>query len=243
MDEKKVEEESSKDLAPETSAQETQSSDTPSPKKHSSVITRRSLLLGCGGAVVLLALGGLQFVDEESLVRPPGGEDEEWLINGCIRCEKCYEICPRHVISPAHLENGLVNMRVPQMNFNDNWCDWCVDENDGHPLCAYSCPTGALKTDEADAGAFNYKLGLAKIDENTCLAYRLTGCRFCYDICPFDAITLDNYNLPVVNDELCVGCGACESVCVSLQDASLSEGATQRAIVVYPMSDFEDGKA
>ena len=33
----------------------------------------------------------------------------------------------------------------------------------------------------------------------------------------------------------CNGCGACESVCVSLQNGSISAGATERAIVVRPL--------
>ncbi|MFR1166142.1 MAG: hypothetical protein ACLSDQ_00100 [Adlercreutzia equolifaciens] len=36
-------------------------------------------------------------------------------------------------------------------------------------------------------------------------------------------------------NDACNGCGACESVCVSLQNGSISAGATERAIVVRPL--------
>mgnify|MGYP000788137602 FL=1 len=38
-----------------------------------------------------------------------------------------------------------------------------------------------------------------------------------------------------IDENKCNGCGACESVCVSLQNGSISAGATERAIVVRPL--------
>ena len=156
-------------------------------------MTRRTLCLGAGGAAVMLGLGGLKYAGSQSLVRPPGGQDEERLISACIRCEKCYEICPRDVIAPAHLEDGVLNMRTPTFDFSANWCDWCADEHDGTPLCVSACPTEALKL-PADATAENTIIGKAVIREDWCLAYKLTGCRFCYDACPYEAMELDKDN-------------------------------------------------
>ena len=104
-------------------------------------MTRRTLCLGAGGAAVMLGLGGLKYVGSQPIVRPPGGQDEERLVSACIRCEKCYEICPRNVIAPAHLEDGVLNMRTPTFDFSANWCDWCADEHGGTPLCVSACPT------------------------------------------------------------------------------------------------------
>ena len=42
-----------------------------------------------------------------------------------------------------------------------------------------------------------------------------------------------------IDRDKCNGCGACESVCVSLQNGSISEGATARAIVVHPLDEVE----
>ena len=42
-----------------------------------------------------------------------------------------------------------------------------------------------------------------------------------------------------IDQEKCNGCGACESVCVSLQNGSISEGATSRAITIKPLDQVE----
>lgn len=194
-------------------------------------MTRRTLCLGAGGAAVMLGLGTLKFAPAPDIVRPPGGQDEDRLVSSCIRCEKCYEVCPRNVIKPAHLEDGVLNIRTPTLDFSDDWCDFCKEENGGTPLCVKSCPTAALQLDSG-AKAETTIIGKAEIVEDWCLAYQLNGCRFCYDACPYKAISLDSEKRPVVDEDLCNGCGACESVCVSFQSGSVSQGASSRAISV-----------
>lgn len=206
-------------------------------------MTRRTLCLGIGGAAVMLGLGGLKVANPQAIIRPPGGQDEDRLISACIRCEKCYEACPRHVIKPAKIEDGLLGMRSPQLDFSADYCDFCAEENGGVPLCVASCPTEALQL-PAGADAHNTIIGLAEIDRKTCLAFRDTGCHFCFDACRdagYDAIQLDGNGYsprPYVIEDKCVGCGACESVCVSLQQGSIVAGATERAIVVRPASSL-----
>jgi NAD-dependent dihydropyrimidine dehydrogenase PreA subunit len=41
---------------------------------------------------------------------------------------------------------------------------------------------------------------------------KCTGCGNCVDVCPQQAITIDN-DIAVVNQELCVQCGACLEIC------------------------------
>ncbi|MDR1359256.1 MAG: 4Fe-4S dicluster domain-containing protein [Coriobacteriales bacterium] len=154
----------------------------------------------------------------------------------CIRCAKCIEICPREVIAPAHIEKGLLNSRTPTLDFSHDYCDFCLDENGGDPLCAKACPTDALCLPDQATDA-NTIIGKAVIRKDWCLAFMLIGCRFCYDACPYHAIELDSYGRPFVIEADCNGCGACESVCVSLQNASISSGATERAVVVRPESE------
>ncbi|WP_165046095.1 4Fe-4S dicluster domain-containing protein [Adlercreutzia sp. ZJ138] len=199
-------------------------------------MSRRTLCVGVAGAAAVLGLGGLRFVGSTPVVRPPGGQDEDQLISACIRCQKCFEICPHGVIRPSHVENGILGMRTPELNFSESWCDWCEEANGGVPLCAEVCPTQALKLPEG-ATVEETILGKAELDMETCLAYRMIGCRFCYDVCPYEAMGLDENNRPYVIPEKCNGCGACEAVCVSLQNASISLGATERAIVVRPYGE------
>lgn len=194
-------------------------------------MSRRQLCAGIGGAAALLALGGVKYLPSTPVVRPPGAQDENAFLAACVRCQKCYEICPRGVIAPSHLENGIVQMRTPTMDFSENWCDFCTEKNNGRPLCAEACPTGAIAP-PANATAESVIIGKAVIKEEWCLAYRLTGCKLCYDVCPYDAIELDSEGRPYVIESRCNGCGACESVCVSLSSGSISHGASSRAIIV-----------
>ena len=202
-------------------------------------MSRRSFALGAGGACVLLAMGGLKALPAEAQVRPPGGQDEVHLLASCIRCERCIEACPKNALTPAHIEDGIVGTRMPVANFDVGWCDFCTEQNNGVPLCVESCPTEALRLPQ-NATAETTIIGKARIIEDWCLAYgKYNGCRFCYDACPYEAMTLDEYDRPVVNTEKCNGCGACQAACVSLQEGSIVEGATSRAIVVIPESQFE----
>jgi ferredoxin-type protein NapG len=195
---------------------------------------RRTFCLGAGGAAVLLGLGTIKLADAKSVVRPPGGQDEDHLLSLCIRCQKCLTICPLDIIVPTHIEDGVLNMRTPSLDFSDDYCDWCTKANGGVPLCAQVCPVGALRLPE-NAMRESLVMGVAELNTDWCLAWRMAGCRYCYNACEFDAIELDSAGRPHLNLDKCVGCGACESVCVSLQNGSISAGATERAIVVRPL--------
>lgn len=195
--------------------------------------SRRSLCYGIGGAAVLLAMGGLKVVGTQPAVRPPGGQDEDALIAKCLRCQKCYEACPRDAIKPAHIELGLLSARTPVMDFSSSWCDWCAQENGGIPRCVDACPTGALSLVQG-ATDTNTILGKAAITQDWCLGYKLSGCKYCYDACPYEAIELDVNGRPHVIAERCNGCGACEAACVSLSNGSIAAGMTHKAIVVEP---------
>ena len=206
------------------------------PKPRRGGMSRRSLFAGVGGIAVLMGLGGLKFTPSRAVVRPPGGQDEDALIGSCVRCEKCVEVCPRGAIKLSHIENGVLTMRTPEMNFYSNYCDFCAEENDGVPLCAAACPTEALRLPQGAAAA-ELPIGMANRKRDWCLASHDTGCHVCYDACPYDAIELDEYHRPYVVEEKCNGCGACEAVCVSLTNGSrsIASDATTRAIVVEPL--------
>lgn len=196
-------------------------------------MTRRTLCTGVVGIAALLGLGAVNLAPKEDLVRPPGGQDEERVIGACVRCERCVESCPRGVIAPAHIEDGVLAMRTPVMDFADDRCDFCVEENGGVPLCVESCPTRALEL-PVGVDPQSCVLGVAKIRTEWCLAYSAAGCRFCYDACPYEAIRLDDDLRPHIIEEKCNGCGACEAVCVSLKNGSISRGANERAVTVKP---------
>ena len=208
--------------------------ETEKTQKHICGMSRRTFALGVGGVVACMGLGaGLKAVPAAAVVRPPGGQDEERFLAGCTRCEKCVEACPNDAIKLCHLEDGIINLRTPQMNFYSNYCDFCQQENGGKPLCVAACPTGSLVLD-AGATAQNTVIGKAELTANWCLAYLGMGCHKCYDVCPWDAIALDDQNRPYVIEDKCNGCGACEAACVSMTNGSRSAAAdaTSRAIIV-----------
>jgi ferredoxin-type protein NapG len=201
--------------------------------------SRRSFALGAGGAVALLGLGGaVKVIGGEPVVRPPGGQDEDAFIGACLRCEKCREVCPLKAIIPAKLEKGLINARTPTFDFKQGWCDYCAEANNGVPLCVEVCPTEALKL-PVGATPETVILGKAYIVREWCLGWQLKGCRKCYDECPYEAMELDEYARPSVIGDVCNGCGKCELVCISMMSASITSGATDRAITVKPTETVE----
>jgi ferredoxin-type protein NapG len=193
-------------------------------------ISRRNFCIGIGGTAALFGLGTVKLVGSKPILRPPGGQNYDLLIAGCIRCQKCVEVCPRKVIKPAHIENGLLGIRTPTLNFDKDYCDWCAEHNGGVPLCIEVCATGALSVRSAGSVALtaaattpqNTVLGQAEVDTTSCLAYRDLSCRFCFDACPYEAMELDSNKRPHVIASKCNGCGACESVCVSLKVGSIT---------------------
>jgi ferredoxin-type protein NapG len=197
-------------------------------------MSRRTFCIGAVGAAAAIGLGTLKPLSAEALVRPPGGQDEDALLAGCIRCEKCVEACPEKVIAMAHVEDGFINVRTPVMNFKDGYCTWCDYDAGGSPRCVDVCPTAALCLPDG-ATPENTILGVAKINTDWCLAYRLKGCRICVDACPYEAIYQDENLMPHVKEDVCNGCGACYEACISLEDSSALSGMTDRAIAVKPI--------
>lgn len=198
-------------------------------------LTRRDLLWCAGGAAVTLGLGAaIKAFGSEDVLRPPGGQNEDRLLALCLRCQKCTEACPRHAIVPLGTESGFITMRTPTMDYHLGDCDYCVEENDGIPLCVAACPTEALHLGE-EATRNNTVIGEPLLIKNWCLAYRLTRCRDCYDVCKLDAIRLDSADRPHIEWDKCNGCGECEHVCRSMTAGTPVPGATHRAIIIVPM--------
>mgnify|MGYP000137527027 CR=1 FL=1 len=158
-------------------------------------MTRRTLCLGAGGAAVMLGLGGLKYAGSQPLVRPPGGQDEERLISACIRCEKCYEICPRDVIAPAHLEDGVLNMRTPTFDFSANWCDWCAEEHDGTPVVRERLPHRSAQAARRRHGREHHHRQ-SRYQHGLVLGVQADRMPVCYDACPYEAMELDENNAP-----------------------------------------------
>lgn len=174
------------------------------------MITRRNLLQGLCATTALVAVGGISIASAgEAPLRPPGAEDETRFIGSCIRCDRCRSACPTKAIGVATLEDGLINMRTPKMEFRLGYCDECG----GSPKCYEVCPVDSFLP--LDGG--HRKIGLAAIDTSVCLTYGISGrCPAnCIPACPEGALSIDEGGHLVLKEELCWGCGACEYHCVS----------------------------
>ena len=187
----------------------------------------RKAFLGVGAtAVVAASLGGVAeaLAPGDNLLRPPVVLDENELMAKCVRCYRCISVCPEGCISPATVNDGFVQIKTPKLDFHQGYCDFCNE-------CVEVCPTDVF----AEADPLNPaagRIGFAVVIPERCLAY-YEGCLVCYEACPYEAISLNEFNRPVVNLDTCNGCGVCEYVCPALVYRRF-EGGTLRGIAVVP---------
>jgi ferredoxin-type protein NapG len=179
------------------------------------------LLIGGVAAYELLNMmkGG-----SKEVLRPPGAADEDEFLALCIRCGKCNQACPYDSIKMGTEKHGL-GLGTPYIVPRDTPCYLCGD----FP-CVDVCPTDALS---GISVAQDVNMGVAVIDEDTCIAFKGNRCEVCYRECPLidEAITLDIVMrpgddihamfIPVINKDKCVGCGICENRCVTDNPVSI----------------------
>lgn len=191
-------------------------------------ITRRAFVGFACATAACAAVGGagVAFAGDGGLLRPPGGQDEAAFRAACLKCDRCRSACPTGAVSVASVSDGFLGSRTPKLNFHRGYCDFCGK-------CQEVCATGAL-------GAFDPctdKLGVAIVQRDRCLAFS-QGCETCKDSCAFGALTFDSARRPVVNADLCNGCGACECACTALVYGAFA-GGTRRGMVVVDMAAYE----
>jgi ferredoxin-type protein NapF len=167
--------------------------------------SRRAFLAGAV-ALGLLALSeeaATAIAPPAALIRPPGALVEEKFNSACARCGTCAKACTSGVIGPAGLDAGLERAFTPALHFGKGACERCG-------TCGQVCPTGAIISLPED----QIKIGTAKIDQQLCIAWRDgKKCLICNEVCPRQAIAGAGRLQPVVQDDTCSGCGACEHNC------------------------------
>ena len=133
--------------------------------------------------------------------RPPHAVPESEFVVGCTKCDACIEACPPHAIFRAPESEGMM-AGLPIIDALTQPCLMCTDLP-----CVPVCEAGVLSFDAPVA------MGLAKIDSNLCLAFNGTVCTACVERCPVEnAITMEAGH-PVVDSDICTGCGVCLYVC------------------------------
>lgn len=184
-------------------------------------LSRREFIagLGAGGGTLLLyaLMGGTG--STEALLRPPGAQDENAFLARCLRCQACVRACLTACLEPAPVEFGASKLWTPRFVPRLAKCEFELCDR----ACAKACPVNALQDIPVD----RIKLGIAQIDKPKCLAWEQgLLCLVCQECCTYLAITQDRKSRPHVDANKCVGCGACENICI----------ADSAAIRVLPLS-------
>ncbi|MCX5853335.1 MAG: 4Fe-4S dicluster domain-containing protein [Deltaproteobacteria bacterium] len=165
-------------------------------------ISRRDALhILYSGAISTVIFTFFKVSGARALPRPPGALIEPEFLKYCTRCYQCIDVCPTDALIPAGISGGIPNIGTPVLDWKK--CIFCM-------ACIRTCPTGAIKRISKD----DIKIGNAVINRETCLTWSgQSKCDICYNACPYDAIKLENDGNPIVLDDPCNGCGACERKC------------------------------
>ena len=177
-------------------------------------------------------------------LRPPAAIKEEDFLKTCIKCGLCVEACynrPQNIdkesgkLTTGTLKLAKTGDRVttgtPFFVPSDVPCYMCDDIP-----CVPVCPTEALditkvtnKKGELDPNMMD--MGVAVLDQHSCIAYWGIQCDACYRACPLldHAIKLEYskntrtgkhaFLKPVIDIDVCTGCGLCEKACVTEKPA------------------------
>lgn len=187
-------------------------------------LSRREFLgtLSAGCTLPLfLGVGNSVAGKQQMLIRPPGSLIENEFLASCVRCGECIQVCITNGLQPVGLQLGLEGLFTPYLQTRGGYCEFnCT-------LCGQVCPTGAIQSlDQAEK--HRTKIGHAFFDKNLCLPFaKNIPCIVCEEHCPTpekaikfnlvqvvtekgETITLKQ---PYVVDELCIGCGICETKC------------------------------
>ncbi|MDE5575525.1 MAG: 4Fe-4S binding protein [Bacteroidales bacterium] len=187
---------------------------------------RRSFLTGAGlliGATALKAQektvdGGLATILDKEIperrtpIVPPGAQSLSHLRQHCTGCQLCVSVCPNGVLRPS---SSLLSLMQPESSYERGFCrPECVK-------CSEVCPAGAIRK-ITPAQKSSIQIGHAVWVMPNCLPIvNGVSCGNCARHCPAGAITMvpsdpeDEFSvkIPAVNEERCIGCGACENLC------------------------------
>ena len=147
-------------------------------------------------------------------ITPFGSESVEKFYKHCTACQLCVTVCPNNVLRPS---SRLEHLMQPEMSFEKGYCrPECVK-------CSEVCPAGAILKITPEEKT-EWKVGTAGVDYDLCVVNRDgVSCGNCARHCPVGAIRMVKKNpddeksprIPSVNEEKCIGCGACENLCPS----------------------------
>lgn len=142
---------------------------------------------------------------------PFGAESVDNFYSRCTACQLCVSNCPNHVLRPS---TDLEHLLQPEMGYENGFCrPECT-------ACSEICPSGAIKPVTREQKLATH-IGRATVNYDLCIsALGQDSCGNCSSKCPTGAIRMvddpqSGHKIPVVSEEICIGCGACEFLCPS----------------------------
>lgn len=163
-------------------------------------------------------------------ILPPGALSARHMQTHCTACQLCVTSCPNDVLRPS---TSLSSLLQPIVSYERGYCRPECNR------CSQVCPTGAIQPITVEQRTA-VQVGHAVWVKDLCIpATEGKPCGNCARHCPSEAIQLvpasDKYQrgergrwkdpsgkeidgrmvpmIPVVNEEKCIGCGACENLC------------------------------
>jgi len=153
-------------------------------------------------------------------LKPAGSKSLANFSKHCLSCQLCVAQCPNDVLRPS---SDLSTFMQPEMSYERGYCrPECTK-------CSQICPAGAILPVSVEDKS-SIQIGHAVWAPENCVP--LTDgqeCGNCARHCPVGAIKMvrigdtpymkegmdSDLRIPVVNEEKCIGCGACENLCPS----------------------------
>ena len=148
----------------------------------------------------------------EFSLKPAGSRSFSNFSKRCVGCQLCVVQCPNGVLRPSE---SLLHLMQPEMQFDKGFCRPECNR------CSEVCPAGAIEPVTV-AEKSSTQIGHAVWSKALCIAVSTgTKCGNCARHCPNGAIEMietegpngEKVEVPSVDTERCIGCGACEYVC------------------------------
>lgn len=179
-------------------------------------LDRRRLLIGAGTGILAASvfhvdkLGLTRAQRTAGVLRPPGAVGENKFLQRCVRCGSCMKACPTNALHPAFYEAGLQGVMTPLVVPRKGYC------KENCNTCSTVCPTEAITPFRVEDKK-NIYIGKARVLKNKCLAWKDgKHCLICEEYCSYVAIEhkeVRGVDVPLVREDVCVGCGQCENIC------------------------------
>lgn len=160
----------------------------------------------------LAAIARAEKPERQTPLVPAGALSLKNFSDHCTACQLCVSVCPNQVLRPS---TSLMTLMQPEMSYERGYCrPECTK-------CSDVCPAGAIRPVTREKKS-SIQIGHAVVNLANCVVNTdEVKCGNCARHCPVGAIRMvrkdpdnnESLMIPTVNEEKCIGCGACENLC------------------------------